>query len=301
MGFNISGAAGVKAVWHIYQRAHKGFVVFYTMRDCLAFFSIFSVVAERHKIKVLGLCLMYNHIHILAEFEGRVAVSSFMHDLMTSFVNTYNKRYGLSGILFDKHGCALKSGSKRIRTALAYLYNNPVEDRLCERAEQWRWNFLSYSSTRFPFSKPFALRNCPKRLRSAAEQVNALRRSGTPVGYPVLDRLFMKLDFQEKMQLVDHIISSYSIIEFKGAAAYYGSVQNMLTAFASNTGSEYDIAEKLDGRPGAEFKKMIRYIAGDKLSSGILAMTEDERRSQLEELVCVCGVKRANAKKILHI
>ena len=64
------------AVGHIFQRARSGFVVFYSVKDSLVFFTIFSLTAAKHRIRVLGLCLMYNHIHVLVEaddldFENR--------------------------------------------------------------------------------------------------------------------------------------------------------------------------------------------------------------------------------------
>lgn len=42
------------AVGHIFQRARSGFVVFYSVKDSLVFFTIFSLTAAKHRIRVLG-------------------------------------------------------------------------------------------------------------------------------------------------------------------------------------------------------------------------------------------------------
>ena len=51
---------------HIYQRAQNGFNLFYCDEDRLVFYTIFAVCARKAPdIKVLGLCLMYDHFHSL--------------------------------------------------------------------------------------------------------------------------------------------------------------------------------------------------------------------------------------------
>ena len=78
------------AVGHIFQRARSGFVVFYSVKDSLVFFTIFSLTAAKHRIRVLGLCLMYNHIHVLVEAEDHKTIARFMQELCSKFSKTYN-------------------------------------------------------------------------------------------------------------------------------------------------------------------------------------------------------------------
>ncbi len=63
---------------HVFQRARHGFVVFYNSKDSLVFLTIFSILAARHKVCVLGLCVMHNHIHILMEDATSAKVMDFM-------------------------------------------------------------------------------------------------------------------------------------------------------------------------------------------------------------------------------
>ena len=90
---------------HVFQRARHGFVVFYNTKDSLVFFTIFSILAARHKVCVLGLCVMHNHIHILMEDVTSAKVMDFMRDLCSWFTKVYNSRHGLSEICLVLTDC----------------------------------------------------------------------------------------------------------------------------------------------------------------------------------------------------
>lgn len=77
------------AVGHIYQRSQSGFVVFYNVKDSLVFFTIFSLTAAKYRIRVLGLCLMYNHIHVLIEAENHEVVAKFVQEFCSKFSRAY--------------------------------------------------------------------------------------------------------------------------------------------------------------------------------------------------------------------
>lgn len=291
-------------VGHIYQRALSGFVVFYSVKDSLVFFTVFSLTASRHNIRVLGLCLMYNHIHILIEAEDHQDVAGFMRECGSTFSKAYNARYGLKGRLFSTFGLSNKRGDKQIRTSLAYLYNNPVEDRICKRAEEWHWNFLAYTESDHPYSRKLVMREASVRMRRAASMVRVLHSHKRPLSYEALDSLFKDLNVNEKKQLVDFIVRKYSVIDFAGAISHYGSYGKMLTAFGSNTGSEYDIREPYEPHSGAAYSKMAHHLASDERFSGIgdvMRLPAEGRIAYLNELVCRCGVSIDHARKFLHI
>ena len=292
------------AVGHIYQRARSGFVVFYSVKDSLVFFTIFSLTATKYKIRVLGLCLMYNHIHVLIEAENHEIVARFVQEFSSKFSKAYNARHTLKGRLFTTFGLSNKRGDKQIRTSLAYLYNNPVEDRICKRAEEWNWSFLAYADSDHPYSEKLVLREASVGMRKAARTVMTLHAHQRPLTYEVLDNLFKPLNINEKMQLIDFIVLEYSVIDFKKAISYYGSYRNMLTAFSSNTGSEYDIREPHDPYSGAAYRNMSRHLAADKRFSGIddvLQLPADERIAYLDEMITACGVSLNHARKFLRI
>lgn len=290
---------------HIFQRAKSGFVVFYNVKDSLVFLTLLSTVAERLVVKVIGLCLMYNHIHILLETADADLVRTFVRNLMSSYSRIYNKRYGLSGELFGRYGVSFKRGGKAIRTALAYVNNNPVEDRICSRAENWRWNFLSHNVPgAHPYSEKIILAAASRRLRRAVGMVRHLRSSGIPPTYAALDRILDPLTQTEKQQVTDLIINEYLPVDQARASMFYGGYREMLAAFAVNTGNEYDIVEPFDPHSGLAYKKMVNHLATShpSITIGDIARLPMNMQSDLlAEFVRECEVKRCHALKFLHL
>lgn len=268
------------------------------------FLTLSYMIAKRCEVRLLGLCLMHNHVHVLLDTCDLRLIRRFVRELMSYFSKSYNRRYGVSGALFDKFGVSFKNGDKAIRSALAYVYNNPVEDHICHRAEEWRWNFLAYSKSAHPFSEKIVLSSSSRRMRRAAERVRFLRSSGQPLTYEVLDGLFGDLSASEKRQLVDLIVCEYSVVDFESAISYYGSYEEMLTAFASNTGSEYDFSEPFDPYSGQAYGKMASYLAKDgryRSIGDVFRLPLNMLTEYLGELVSHCGVRQSHAMKFLHI
>ena len=291
-------------VAHVFQRARSGFVVFYNAMDSLFFITLLSVTAKRHGIKVMGLCLMYNHIHMLLETDDAEVIRKFVRDLMSAFTRHYNIRHGIPGKLFDRHGVSFKRGDKAIRTSLAYVNNNPVEDHICSKAEDWRWNLLSYSVSKHPYSKRIALAAVSRRLRKAVAAVKYFNKTGKPLTYTILDAIFKGVSVDEAGQLIDHIISEYPIIDYERAISYYGGYEKMLSAFANNTGSEYDIAEPFDPHSGQAYRKMARYLSCDNRFEDIgdvLRLPLPKLTEYLAEIIQRCDVRQCHAMKFLHI
>lgn len=292
------------AAAHIFQRACHGFVVFYNSKDTLVFFTIFSVLAARHGLRVIGLCIMHNHIHILTEEVSAEKVAAFERDLTSWFTRVYNARYGLAGRLFDTYGISFKRDDKAVRTALAYVNNNPVEGRMCRRAEEWRWNFIAFAGSTHPYSEKIALRLASTGLRRAVRMIEYVRSAGKPLLYERLDELLDPLSVKEKRQLIDFIIREYSTIDFRRATGYYGDYKTMVEAFSLNTGSEYDLNEPFDPNSGQAYGKMARYLASDRRFNGIgdlLGRPAETIIDYFNELVAACQVTPAHAKKFLHI
>lgn len=136
----------MKKAIHIYQRSVKGDVIFYTLQDFLVFYTFVSEYARKYRVKILGLAIMYNHYHILVEADCRDEVKAFVSACTAGFSRAYNEEIGMKGSIFQSpFGSSVKYGDKNIRTAAGYVYNNHTNKKLCEKAEQTRWNFLAYA------------------------------------------------------------------------------------------------------------------------------------------------------------
>ena len=162
-------------VHHICQMTQGKRVIFYTASDYLVFFTVFSTVARRRGIPVLALCPMPDHVHHVSISASARELSAFVNEYSRIFAHLWNRSRDREGYLFyHSFSSAAKLGSKQVRTTLAYNYNNPVERKLVQQAEQYRWNFLAYARNDHPFSAPVTMSKASRALKKALSEINAL-------------------------------------------------------------------------------------------------------------------------------
>ena len=249
------------AVNHVYQRTVGWVNIFYCYQDFLVFFTIFSVCAKSADITVLGICLMYDHVHFLVQSPSREELSGFVDRFSSWFVLEYNGHIGRKGKLLHKNfGSAPKRGDKNIRSAINYVGNNPVEKKLCKSAEDYRWNFLKYAISSNPFSEKYEQQNTGKRFRSIIKEVSRSAELNLPLKYRQLKWMTEKLSPKELEQFIDHVITSYSPIDYTELISYYGSYENMIQAMDSNTGSEYEIKEHYENSSHIPFREILKEL-----------------------------------------
>ncbi len=248
-----------EAVNHVYQRTRNHFNIFYDLSDYLVYFTVFCTCARKYDIDVYSLCLMIDHIHCLVRASAKECLSNFISNVTSVFVKEYNHSIGRKGPLFEKRfGSAPKADRKKLVSAIIYLGNNPVEKRLCTRAEQYRWNFLAYMDSPAPFSEPLVKYKASPALRNAMKEVDRCSGRSRHLNYSQLRRMMSPLSATEKNQLTDHIITSYNIIDYDGLLQYFESYQQLLISVHSTTGTEYDIKETIDKSYDNVYREMIK-------------------------------------------
>lgn len=229
---------------HIYQRSQNGSVIFYSLEDCLVYFTVFCTCAKRYGVTVLGLCEMYDHIHQLVEAPDLPTLSGFERMVNMTFSYEYygDLKRGAEGFVSDRNitsgsvsvtipnighlfqspfGSAPKIGNKKIRTSIAYLYNNPVERNIHQEAIKWRWNFLAYAFSDHPFSEKLSRRVASTKMRKNLKEIEGCCSRGSYLRYPQLHRMFDGLSPEEKNQLIDFIVITYNVIEYDRLSSYY--------------------------------------------------------------------------------
>jgi len=296
---------GTGAVQHVYQNTNNGFLIFYSVRDCLVFFTVFMSVARQYHVRILGLCLMPDHIHILLTAQSREELGRFVHHYTRWYSRLWNARHGQSGSLFrGPFGFASKVSDKDRRSAIAYLFNNPVEKRMAARPELARWNFMPYAISRYPFSEPIRKEYAGFALRNALKEVDFACKTGRPLSYVTLDRLSAKLSLEEQQQLCDYIISVYSVIDYEKTVSYFGSYENMVMAVNTAKGSEYDIKEEFSPGSDSVYSRMSGLLIKECIISDVdqLLLLSEERRLELLEPLCLAtGAGERKTAKYLQL
>ena len=119
-----------------------------------------------------------------------------------------------------------------------------------------------------------------------------------------LRRLLAPLDENEKNQLVDHIITMYSVIRYDILTTEcYDGYENMLTAINSNAGSEYDIDELRYGRSDVEYRELYRYIHSQGyISAGdVISLDIDTKLSLYDQMRRYTSANHYQICKFLHL
>lgn len=289
---------------HIYQRTRNRFNIFYDQCDFLSYYSIFGVMAVRYNVQVLGLCIMIDHLHMLLRTKDRRTLSGFVSNVTSVFVRQYNDDIGRTGPLFEERfGSALKSDRKKLISAIIYLGNNPVEKRICSKAEEYRWNFIAYMSSSFPFSVKINRKKARNILRKALRIVDWHQSQGKYLTSSLISELMRGMTSEEKDQLVDHIIVKYNVIDYDSLLKLFGSYEQMLTAIHSTTGSEYDLDEYIDRLSDSVYQNMIlclRHRFGDKVRK-VTVLSSKEKFELADYLHLHTSAHMKQIFKFLHM
>lgn len=287
-------------VLHIYQRTVSGFNIFYSTEDFLVFYTIISVYARRYGITLLGLCQMIDHIHLLGSSRDLESMSRFISASTSQYVKEFNKKTGRTGRLFEKeYGSAIKKEVKKIRSAIAYLFNNPVEKMLCARAEEYRWNYLRY----FGEVRLKALRHCSWRLRKSIKIVQERCRKGQYLKYSLIEMAFKGLEKEEKEYLTDWIIKLYFPFDVRKVTSYYRSHTEMLIAINSNTGSEHDIIEHSYCKTDVPYREMMVILKKTGLTDikSVIMWPEEDKKRLEQFLKSKTSATYRQIRKFLHL
>ena len=247
---------------HIYQKTENGKILFYDVEDYLVCYMIMSVMSKKQSVKIMELCFMVDHIHILIETDSREQMAKFMRDYSSVFIHEYNTSIGRHGQMFYKsYGNAPKKGDKKMRSTIVYIGNNPVEKKLSSGAEDYRWNFLKYMIDRNPFSKKSSKKSYSKKLVGAMKQVDRMVKSGRYINYQMLRGMYARISGDEAEVLTDYIIMSYYPFGENDIVGYYNDWNQMIDAMHSTSGSEYDIAERIYAGSDQVYLEMIKYVS----------------------------------------
>jgi len=229
---------------HVYMKGLHGWGLFYRIEDILVFLTIYSVLARSMNLVVMSFAIMFNHIHSLFKAISSGTLTSFQLRLSTAFAKEYNKEYGREGAIFNSpFGKAKKRETKTIVSCIAYIFNNPVAGKMCEKAIEYRWNLLAYFNNPCPFSKKLVKRKSRHIMRTALKVVDIYYSEGKALGYQVLRRVFRGLTPEEKDQMVDYIVSKYNFLNYNALFNILGSFDDVRMVVDTIAGNEYDMED----------------------------------------------------------
>lgn len=108
--------------------------------DRRAHIEVLAQAADRFDAQVLAYCLMGNHYHLVLHTRA-ANLSRFMRHLNGVYTQSFNRRHGLVGHLFQGRFKAILVDRDAYLLALCrYVERNPVAARLVDAAEDWPWS-----------------------------------------------------------------------------------------------------------------------------------------------------------------
>lgn len=180
----------------------------------------------------------------------------------------------------------------------------PVERKIVQRAEEYRWNFLAYARNRHPFSQALDSSKASRPLRAALSEAKQCQEQGKWLHYAQLDRWMKRLKASEVQQLTDAVIGIWNIIDYEDAISYYGSYDAMLHSFHDNTGSEYEIKEDRDRYSDTVYADCTRILLQDgyiRSVREIPSLSYGEKQRLYRLLLQRTQAKPKQVRKYLHV
>jgi putative transposase len=125
---------------HITQRGNNRQDVFNSTDDRKLYLKLLNDEATRHNVRVLGWCLMTNHVHLILIPDDGASLALALGHAHSQYALAFNRSKEKVGHLWQNrfHSCTLQA-SHLIR-ALRYVELNPVRAGLAGSALDWPWS-----------------------------------------------------------------------------------------------------------------------------------------------------------------
>lgn len=132
---------------HVTQRGVDRCPVFESDLDRRTYLRLLHDLLTEAQVRVLGWCLMTNHVHLIALPESPGSLSILLRRLHGRYAQYFNARAGRSGHLWQNRYFACPLGPAHVVRALSYVDANPVRAGLVDRARDYPWSSALAHST----------------------------------------------------------------------------------------------------------------------------------------------------------
>ena len=136
---------------HITQWGNNRQPVFFDEQDRRRYLELLAGQAETFGLRILGYCLMGNHIHLIAIPRRPDSLARAVGRTHFQYTLHINRKYGRSGHLWQNRFYSCLVEGNHLWEALRYVDLNPVRTRL--RRVAWRY---PWSSARAHCANPWA-------------------------------------------------------------------------------------------------------------------------------------------------
>lgn len=127
--------------YHLYNRGNDGQRIFREPENYHFFLRQLRKYLTQVAAQLTAYCLMPNHYHALVYLEGARDFSNVLRGFTTSYVKSFNRWHGRVGHLFQGNTKSKLVGQDEYLIHLCrYIHLNPVEARLVDLPERWKYS-----------------------------------------------------------------------------------------------------------------------------------------------------------------
>ena len=128
------------AIHHVTSRGDRREPIYVDEADRAEHLAVLAQAADRFDAQVLAYCQMGNHYHlVLHTRQGNL--SRFMRHLNGVYTQTFNRRHGLVGHLFQgRFKAILVDRDAYLLTLCRYVERNPVAAGIVRQPADWAWS-----------------------------------------------------------------------------------------------------------------------------------------------------------------
>jgi putative transposase len=145
---------------HVTQRGVNRCAIYHDDHDCRSYRKLLWQACSRHRVSTHAFVLMGNHVHLLLAASEPGAISLAMRQVGQSYAQTFNRRHGRSGTLWQgRFKSCLVGDDRYLLTVMRYIELNPVRAAMVADPADHRWSsvHMHLGACRDPWLTPHPL------------------------------------------------------------------------------------------------------------------------------------------------
>jgi putative transposase len=110
------------------------------------FLRLLRLGKQRHEVSILGLCLMPNHFHLVAQQGKHGALSAYLHWVQGIYSRDLRERTDTRGyghVFQQRFWSGPITDEWHLLNVLRYVEANPMAGELVTQAQDWPWSSLA--------------------------------------------------------------------------------------------------------------------------------------------------------------
>ena len=126
--------------YHVVQRGNDRGRIFFDERDCRRYLEVLRRYAVHHERRVLGYCLMPNHIHLVVLPQTPASLPRGVGQAHNLYSRWLQHRLGRVGHLWVRRYYSAPMDRAHFVAALRYVDRNPVRAKMVAAAVDFPWS-----------------------------------------------------------------------------------------------------------------------------------------------------------------